>query len=111
MKLDDNFHIEGNAGNIQLIQKVPCMKLTDPKNKKSEKSPSIRDDISFYGTVYQALQGYLKKSIDITVTDGKNDEGTIKDIRKTAIKVLNNLDSLEAEIKEKFCIYVKTTKG
>jgi len=96
MKIDDTFSITVHGSSFTLIEEVDGFKLS--KDRK-ERIPSKTTNESFYGSLYQALQGYMKKSI------GKAD--SVKDVRKIAARVMKTLDELEAEIKEKFCIYVK----
>ena len=100
MKLDDTFSIKNESGNIVLIELVDGFKWTD--KKRTKKVPSKTPKEHYYGSLYQALQAYLKLSV--------NKADTLKDTRKIALKAINTIDQLEEDIKKSFCIYVKTTK-
>ena len=100
MKLDDTFSIKDESGNIVLTELVDGFKWTDKKKTKKVASKTPKEH--YYGTLYQALQGYIRLSI--------HKAETFKDIRKIALKTINTIDQLEEDIKKTFCIYVKTTK-
>ena len=100
MKLDDTFSIKNESGNIVLTELVPGFKWTD--KKRTKKVPSTTPKEHYYGTLYQALQGYLKLSVNKAVD--------FKDIRKIALKTIDTIDQLEEDIKKSFCIYVQTKK-
>lgn len=100
MKLDDSFSIKTESGNIVLIELVDGFKWTD--KKRTKKVPSRTPKEHYYGTLYQALQGYIGLST--------HKADTLKDIRKIALKTISTIDQLEEDIKKTFCIYVKTTK-
>lgn len=99
MELDDTFSIKSDANNVTLIELVDGFKLS--KDRK-ERIPAKVEKEFYYGTLYQALKGYLDRSI--------MQADSIKDARKIATRVINTLDDMEAEIKEKFCVYVKKEK-
>lgn len=97
MKLDERFRVEQQSStSCTLYESVDGFKLS--KDRKT-RIPTKVEKESYYGTIYQALQGYLKLSV------GNAD--SVKDVRKIAVRVMNTLDELEAEIKEKFCCYVR----
>jgi len=96
MKIDDTFSIAVHGSSFTLIEEVDGFKLSEDRK---ERIPAKTKTESFYGSLYQALQGYMKKSIAKAAS--------VKDARKIASRVMTTLDDLEAEIKEKFCIYVK----
>lgn len=100
MKLDDTFSIENQLGNIVLIELVDGFKWID--KKRTKKIPTKIPQKHYYGTLYQALQWYLKLSVD------KAD--SLKDVRKIALKSISTIDRLEEDIKKSFCVYVKTTR-
>ena len=100
MKLDETFSIKNESGNIVLTELVPGFKWTD--KKRTKKIPSVTPREHYYGTLYQALRGYLRHSI------GK--AKTLKDIRKIALKTIDTIDQLEEDIKKTFCIYIQTKK-
>lgn len=98
MKLDENFSLRQTGPNVILTQWVDGFKK-EGKEKVPAKVPLERN----YGTIYQALQGYLNHSLAIDCDD-------IKKIRKIALSVFKNIESLEDKIKEKFCCEVRKSR-
>ena len=100
MKLDDTFSIKDESGNIVLTELVDGFKWTD--KKRTKKVPSKTPKEHYCGSVYQALQMYLRLTVD------KAD--TLKDTRRIALKTIGTIDQLEQDIKKTFCIYVQSKK-
>ena len=95
MELDENFSIRQSGDNVILVELVDSM--SKPKDKKEKPKPIKSEKLHNYGTIYQALWGYLHYSTN-HVTSMEDLSG----VRKKAIKVMDTLDKFEKEIKEKF---------
>ena len=99
MKLDDTFSIKNSSGNVVLIEVIDGFNWNKDHTKKI---PAKSTKEYYYGSLAQALNGYLRLSVD--------NAPSIKDARKIAIKVIETLEQLEQEIKDKFKTEVKTVK-
>lgn len=99
LHLDDRFYIKQNGDNIILVELVDSMSI--PKDGSKPK-PIKTEKARYFGTVYQALQGYLNYSL--------NSSSTLTDVRKKAVSIITVIDKFESEIKEKFRCEVKTSK-
>lgn len=99
-ELDESFSLKADKSNFTLIEKIPGTKWAD--KGKTIKEDTITEKLHHYGTLYQALSGYLFH----TTSKARS----LKDVRKLAIRVMGILEDSADEIKEQFRTEVKTVK-
>jgi len=95
MKLNEKYSIEKEANGFSLIEKT-SVEVT----KDGRKTGELKDgqDKRSYGTVYQALKGFLKLSVDEAE---EVDEITIK-----VKKAVTEIEEAAVEIEKRFRIEV-----
>lgn len=100
MKLNDKYSIEKDGQGFTLIEKTIVNTRKDGKL-----TGETRDGQSkrFYGTVYQALQGFLS----VTVDDSIQKDIDLEDLRMDVYTSLKYIDESNEWIKENFCIEVR----
>lgn len=93
MKLTDTWSIENYPQGVYLIKKLSVL---DAKTK------AIKDGKERFGqgTLYQALQLFLKKNIDIS------EDKSIEDVKKQIIDTLQIIDDAKDRIKKEFRVEV-----
>ena len=95
MKLTENYSIEKEAHGFSLVEKTQ-VEVT----KDGEKTGQIKDGFKkrYYGTVYQALQGFVSACVDESIH--------VNEIRINIEWSILAIDNLKDKIKEEFCIEV-----
>lgn len=102
MKLNDKYSIENEAHGFSLVEKTEIKVMKDGKETGKFKEGSKK---LYYGTVYQALQGFLTVSVDDVVKQGYE----LRDIREKVFTTIECIHKTMDLIKDSFCIEVKTS--
>lgn len=98
MKLDYKYSIEKEAHGFSLVEATVVETMKDGKKTGIFKDGQKK---SFYGTVYQALQGFLVVA--------SQDVDEISELNKSIGETMDMLKMAKEEIKKEFSIVVKTT--
>ena len=97
MKLNEKYCIEKESNGFSLVEKTEIEVTKDGKKTGETKDGSKK---RYYGTVYQALQGFLSASVD----DSYEEENSIN---HSITATLKSIDNAKDRIKAEFCIEVK----
>lgn len=100
MKLNDKYSIVKDGDGITLLEKT-IIKVT--KNGKKTGQLKHGNNKRFYGTVYQALQGFVRVCADTSIKSNT-------DIMEEVGKALFVIDQANKIIKTEFCIEVKSVR-
>lgn len=90
-KINSKFKIKKSGDGISLIETV--------EGKDKDGNPKDQEDISYYGCVYQALQGIIKKTADRAKS--------FTHLRMAVKSAMKDILDAEEKIKERFCIEVR----
>lgn len=93
MKVCDNYEIVKSGQSIDIVKTVG-------ENKKGD--PIVK--VAHYGTVYQALQGFL----DIKLSDALEIGEEIYELGEDIKEIVWSIEQSKKYIKENFCIEVKS---
>lgn len=100
MKLNDKYSIEADGDGFALVGKTRVEIRKDRKLTGKFKDGTNK---RFYGSVYQALYGFLKLTVDNCIESNT-------DIMEEVGKALFVIDQANKIIKTEFCIEVKSAK-
>lgn len=99
MILNKTWSIEEDSGGFVLIEKTEGHIRKDGKLTDETK---IVEKKYYYGCVYQALKGFLKRAIGTIFVGQKNTD----DLKTKVEEIVRIINDAETEIKEKFSIEV-----
>jgi hypothetical protein len=99
MKLNEKYSIEKDGAGFALVEKTVINTKVDGKFTGETRDGKNK---RFYGTVYQALQGFLS----ITVNSSESLDG----IRDNVLLTIDLIDMAKDKIKREFCIEVRKEK-
>lgn len=94
VRINKSFWIEKSGHGFTLVEMVP--------GKDAKGNPKLQERLRYYGTVYQSLQGFLFVQVD--------ESNSVDNVFKRVSSAMEDIRAAEKEIKETFCIEVRTTK-
>lgn len=92
--INKSFWIERSGHGFVLVEMVP--------SKDKDGNDKLKERLRFYGTVYQALHGFLIAEVD--------NAKSIEEVSSKVNDVMNEIKAAKEEIKAAFRIEVRTTK-
>jgi len=98
MKLNEKYSISENAHGYTLEEKTVISTKKDGKFT-GEKRSGVKQ--RFYGTLYQALQGFL------VINSQEAECESMFGLRDSIVRTLDILGNAKESIKDEFCVYVK----
>ena len=101
MILNDTYSIEEDSGGFVLIEKR--------EGKDKEGNSKVHEIRYFYGVIYQALVGFLRKSVGASITGQPNSKDNIESLIDRVEDIVKLIEDAEAEIKKNFKIEVLVT--
>ena len=99
VRINKSFWIERSGHGFVLVEMVP--------SKDSKGNDKLKEKLRFYGTVYQALQGFLKAQVDDT--HGHDFWMFQRNLKKRVENSLKDIKAAEEDIKATFCIELKSS--
>ena len=96
MDLNEKYSIEKEANGFSLVEKTSIEIKKDGKKTGEIKEGQNK---RYYGAVYQALQGFVKLTV--------NEATTASELQIVIDKALSDINKAEADIKDRFRIEVK----
>jgi len=101
MILNDVYSIEEDSGGFVLIEKR--------EGKDKEGNPRIHEIRYFYGVIYQALLGFLRKEVGSSITGQPNSRDNVENLHSRVEDIVKLIEDAETEIKKNFKIEVLVT--
>jgi hypothetical protein len=108
IKLSENYWIEDETHGYSIVTMVPVSEKkgrgSSPPKLDEDGNVVMKEQKAFYGTVYQALQGYLQ------IAASENTE-SLEGLAARIKSVMIDIHEAATEIKDHFCIEVRHTGG
>lgn len=99
IKLTDTYLIAEEANGFSLVKRSIAVDKDGNVKRSDTGDFKYKEDKKYYGTVYQALTGFLMTCVD--------NSGSLDDVETKVKACMKIIDRAEAEIKAKFRTEVK----
>lgn len=94
IRINDSFTIKRSGEGFTLIQLV--------NGKDKDGNPKKQESFTYYGCLYQALQGFMKKTVNMAES--------LDSIRQYVNLAMCDIEDAEGKIKENFSIVIHKEK-